>query len=498
MDVVLDEPAAGAAVNSGRFRLRGWAWFGSAHAAIDAVEAWCGTTLLGRSTVFHPRPDVAVAVGIGGEHRTGFDFYGRFPTDTGEAAQEVELRFVTATGSRMGPYCARRVEVRRALQTGAEGAQIQIALDRPAANQAIARDGFTAAGWVWHPERHADISAVELWAGGIRIGETGRLHLRPDVANALAFEGDVATGFEFRADLSALGEVRELDLHVRVRLNDGVVHGPFCSTSVRVHEHAGDAVIASELQAAHQTVATLQKRVRQLEVELAARREPVPPDRLQVRQTGCVSGPLFFETGRTLARQVVKGFAVVGRPLTEARSILDFGCGCGRVLAGLASLGVRGTVWGTDIDSEAIAWNQEHLGRHGQFLVNAAMPPLVFPDGFFDAIYSVSVFTHLPEAMQFAWLAELRRVLAPGGVAVLSVHGAHYWKSVHPDVAAKVAVNGFDYRSAAPTEGLPDFYMVAFHSAGYIRERWSEYFEVLAIEEKLIGSAHDAVVVRRR
>ena len=62
------------------------------------------------------------------------------------------------------------------------------------------------------------------------------------------------------------------------------------------------------------------------------------------------------------------------------------------------------------------------FGLAGEFVVNETMPPLPFPDRFFDFVYSISIFTHLPEAMQFAWLEEINRVLKAGGEAVISTH----------------------------------------------------------------------------
>ena len=49
--------------------------------------------------------------------------------------------------------------------------------------------------------------------------------------------------------------------------------------------------------------------------------------------------------------------------------------------------------------------------------------PLGFPDGTFDFIYSISVFTHLTEASQRFWMNELFRILKPGGYLLFTVHG---------------------------------------------------------------------------
>src|SRR5438046_2874585 len=55
-----------------------------------------------------------------------------------------------------------------------------------------------------------------------------------------------------------------------------------------------------------------------------------------------------------------------------------------------------------------------------------AAPPLAFANATFDLAYALSVFTHLPEAMQHDWMDELRRVVRPGGYLLLTTHGERY------------------------------------------------------------------------
>ena len=102
-------------------------------------------------------------------------------------------------------------------------------------------------------------------------------------------------------------------------------------------------------------------------------------------------------------------------------AIFDFGIGCGRVARHWQNLdGPR--IVGSDYNGRLVRWCNESLpfvSAHQNQLV----PPLSEPDGQFDLVYAISVFTHLTEPMQRAWIAELRRVMKPGGLLLLSTAG---------------------------------------------------------------------------
>jgi SAM-dependent methyltransferase len=55
--------------------------------------------------------------------------------------------------------------------------------------------------------------------------------------------------------------------------------------------------------------------------------------------------------------------------------------------------------------------------------LNELEPPLDYGASRFDFVYAVSVFTHLDEDLQRAWMDDLLRVLRPGGVLYLTLHG---------------------------------------------------------------------------
>jgi SAM-dependent methyltransferase len=131
----------------------------------------------------------------------------------------------------------------------------------------------------------------------------------------------------------------------------------------------------------------------------------------------------FLHSGRLCSDSIRYALLKNGYKIEDFGAILDFGCGCGRVIRHWNALSKGHRIYGTDINPELIAWDQKHLNKIADFRVNGLEPPLNYPDGLFDFIYAISVFTHLTEELQYAWIDELRRVLKLGGLLMMTVHG---------------------------------------------------------------------------
>jgi SAM-dependent methyltransferase len=151
---------------------------------------------------------------------------------------------------------------------------------------------------------------------------------------------------------------------------------------------------------------------------------PIPPSDLIFLVAGSSDISWFLKAGSHAAASISEAVRARGTSMAELGAILDFGCGCGRVLRHWHSL-ERTKVCGTDYNPKLIEWCRTNL-PFGEFEVNQLSPPLPYKSGEFDLVYALSVFTHLTEGLQFLWMTELSRVLAPGGYLILSTHGERY------------------------------------------------------------------------
>ncbi|MER7330255.1 MULTISPECIES: class I SAM-dependent methyltransferase [unclassified Micromonospora] len=96
--------------------------------------------------------------------------------------------------------------------------------------------------------------------------------------------------------------------------------------------------------------------------------------------------------------------------------VLDLGCGPGRDLAFLADLGLAGV--GLDLSAGMLA---RARARVGVPLVQGDLLRLPFRSGTLGGVWCSASLLHLPKADAPAALADVRRVLRPGGPLLLSL-----------------------------------------------------------------------------
>lgn len=227
-----------------------------------------------------------------------------------------------------------------------------------------------------------------------------------------------------------------------------------------------------------------------------------------IKRIGATSEDNFVQAGDWLANNaVLKTATAHGFEFTVDKRILDWGCGVGRVTFPLSKL-VKSEIYACDVDPTAIAFlKNENVDFRA--LRSDYDPPLPFKDAFFDLVYAFSVFTHLPEDAEAAWLEELRRITRPGGLLLLSVVGEkslriHHERGTDKHVTwDEVKEKGVVFRSNPlhkhdPNNwpGVTGDYGLTVHHPDYIHKTWGKYFTIVDIA--LGGAGGQDIVVCKR
>jgi SAM-dependent methyltransferase len=204
-----------------------------------------------------------------------------------------------------------------------------------------------------------------------------------------------------------------------------------------------------------------------------------------VRVAGTADAEWFLRSGRAAYDAITTHV-----PLQGNESILDFGCGCGRVTRYWADF--DGSVAGSDVSRKAIDWCRENLD-FASFLQNALSPGLDVEDDAFDLVYALSVFTHLTDKLQLGWRDELHRVLRPGGRLLITTHGRSYLSRLDSDERAQFDRGELVVRWAdIPGTNLCS----AYHPERYLRETFARGFTFLELDpEGALGNPTQDLVL---
>ncbi|RDD63019.1 class I SAM-dependent methyltransferase [Ferruginivarius sediminum] len=166
--------------------------------------------------------------------------------------------------------------------------------------------------------------------------------------------------------------------------------------------------------------------------------------------------------------------AELGRPLLEllqpqaGECILDLGCGDGRLTAELADAGAD--VAGSDLSVEQVTAAR----RLGLAVCAADGHALPFKDDAFDAVLSNAALHWMqkPDAV----LAEVRRVLKPGGRFIAEMGGAGNVARIVGAVASAMAQRALDFSAAWPWYfPAPDAYREKLQAVGFTVERMEHF-----------------------
>jgi SAM-dependent methyltransferase len=208
--------------------------------------------------------------------------------------------------------------------------------------------------------------------------------------------------------------------------------------------------------------------------------------------------------------------------------LLDFGSSSGRNLAVLRrAFGDRLQLFGADPAAPSVRWLKENVAGV-EAIISNPNPPLPWADDTFDLIIAKSIWTHFSPKAATDWLAEMNRILRPGGHLMFSTHGPHdiayrltydipppaydrfggnpHWTrdAFLADTIGNLETSGFyfqPYRQTGPQAGPDDVvadWGLAFVTEAFVRDTLLP--AGLTIARRSIGrtgNRHDVYVVRK-
>jgi len=269
---------------------------------------------------------------------------------------------------------------------------------------------------------------------------------------------------------------------------------------------------------------SLKQHTRNWAVRLLSRREKyttaaleVPGIPRRVHKNDTMFDPSDPKGTEYYVRAGVSALEVIGRtlrgaavPPTAIGSVLDYGCGYGRVLRHLPEFLPAAKLVACDLDPRAVDFCSRELGARG--IVAPEKPSrLRLPSC--DLIWGGSVWTHLPENEGQQLFSALSESLNPNGILVFSFHGAFAYDNLHSlfgaayadgatQIQAEIASHGVSYRS------YPDRYLTlhkglygtAWHSPEYFRCLAREGGELREVFSAAQGwdHFHDVIAFQRR
>ncbi len=203
-------------------------------------------------------------------------------------------------------------------------------------------------------------------------------------------------------------------------------------------------------------------------------------------------------------------------------SILDFGCGWGRITRAFLKETTDGKVTGADVRSDALQLAKSLAPAINFVLMDPRPPAAMFQDSSFDLVVGYSVFSHLSEDVAKAWINEFGRIVAPGGLVCITTRGRVHLINSKGQAKNATTLSGhlkqyanmlddFDAAIASydagefvyvPTGGggmlTADFFGEAIVPQSYVEKHWTEHFDLVDWVEKFSDVGTQPIIVLKR
>ena len=156
--------------------------------------------------------------------------------------------------------------------------------------------------------------------------------------------------------------------------------------------------------------------------------EPMPPLDLMADAHAHTDYRQYYESGLIQARFNAEAF---GRHFDFTQPapvhIFEWGSGTGRVVRQMRRLydPERVVILGSDYNLKSVEWCTRAFPDMS-FFRNDMTPPLALAADSIDIVYCSSVFTHLSDDLCRRWMAELVRIVRPGGLISFTVGGLKF------------------------------------------------------------------------
>lgn len=222
----------------------------------------------------------------------------------------------------------------------------------------------------------------------------------------------------------------------------------------------------------------------------------IPPDYF-LYETYLLDYEQFYKDGKLSAKEIIDWTASY---LNQKQiRILDFGCGVSRIIVHLKKFDNEAMLLhGCDVNEKMIEFNKNSFKDISYSLIPFS-PPTTYEENFFDLLYAISIFTHIPALLQEKWLKEIYRVLKAEGIFLLTTHGNYFRERLLKDEQEVLAKEGV-FTKAYKKEGHR--MMSTYNSPESFKKLLLTYFEILeyhdgAIDKSKVGG-QDLWIVRKK